>query len=209
MPCRCEMKRGIPMSIASSKLWRRRLAEGLSRETSGPFSRLPRLLPGRLIVWSVLGVALLAAAMFLMRGSDIPDPGTPAPGAQHPYRAPASPRVGRLGRLRCLAWRRPLMDISSIRCSRATSPPEALRARCVCEIRLSNEGTYPTNFWDSSFRFAVQGQVLSPTSGLDEVLDSHAIKQGVVTFELPEGAARGVAAGRFAGATSSPKSHSI
>ncbi len=69
----------------------------------------------------------------------------------------------------------------------STGDATTLRLR----IRVSNEGEYQANFWDSSFRFAVSGQVLSPTSGLNEIVDSHAIKQGVLTFDLPKEVARG------------------
>ena len=55
-------------------------------------------------------------------------------------------------------------------------------------VRFSNEGRYPANFWDSSFRLAVRGQVLEPTSDLNEVVGGHAITQGVVTFEVPSAA---------------------
>jgi TIR domain len=143
-----------------------------------------------LIVWSGVGVALLAAAMFLMRGTDIPDPGTPAPGAgmtsstgvptSGPPRAIVLPRMAEAAHGHLI-----YALLSGDVASRGNASTLRLR------IRLSNEGRYPANFWDSSFRFAVQGQVLSPTSGLNEIVDGHAIKQGVVTFDLPEGAARG------------------
>ena len=52
-------------------------------------------------------------------------------------------------------------------------------------VRASNEGRYPANFWDASFRVAAGGDVLSPTSGLNEVLDGHSLQQGIVSFDVP------------------------
>jgi TIR domain len=52
-------------------------------------------------------------------------------------------------------------------------------------VRISNEGSVPANFWDNSFRLAVRGQVLSPTSGLNELVSGHSLRQGVVSFEVP------------------------
>ena len=54
-------------------------------------------------------------------------------------------------------------------------------------VRLSNEGRYPANFWVSTFRLAVQGQVLSPTNDLNEVVDGYSVKQGIVAFDVPSG----------------------
>jgi TIR domain len=52
-------------------------------------------------------------------------------------------------------------------------------------FRFSNEGRYPANFWDNAFRLALQGQVLAPTSGLNDVVEGYAVRQAVVTFEVP------------------------
>lgn len=58
---------------------------------------------------------------------------------------------------------------------------KALRLR----VRLSNEGRYPASFGDGQFRLAVAGQVLSPNSGTNEVVDGHSLRQGIISFELP------------------------
>lgn len=57
-------------------------------------------------------------------------------------------------------------------------------------FRFSNEDSAAANFWDNSFRLAVQGQVLSPTSGLNEVVSGHSLQQGVVSFEVPADATK-------------------
>ena len=52
-------------------------------------------------------------------------------------------------------------------------------------VRLANEGRYPANFWDSSFRLVAGGDTLTPTSGLNEVVEGQATRQGVISFEVP------------------------
>ena len=52
-------------------------------------------------------------------------------------------------------------------------------------FRLANDGPYPANFWDGSFRLVVAGQVLEPVSGLNEIVEGHAVKQGIVRFDVP------------------------
>ena len=167
------------------KIGRRTLTGDIS-----PFSRVPRFSPGRLIGWCMLAVALLAAAMFLNRSTEIPDPETPprdasimtntGSAASGPALAIALPRLAEVAHGHLIYA---LLSGAIASTGNATT----LRLR----IRISNEGQYPANFWDSSFRFAVHGQVLSPTSGLNEIVDSHAIKQGVLTFDLPKEAMRG------------------
>jgi hypothetical protein len=170
-----------------------RLAETLNkkigRALSGdirPVSRLPRLLPGRLIGWCILAVVFLAAAMFLNRRTELSDAGTPAPDGGV-MTAPAGPALAiALPRLAEVAHGHLIYTLLSGAIA-SSGDATTLRLR----IRVSNEGEYQANFWDSSFRFAVSGQVVSPTSGLNEIVDSHAIKQGVLTFDLPKGVARG------------------
>ena len=52
-------------------------------------------------------------------------------------------------------------------------------------VRFSNEGRYDANAWDASFRLVAGGNVLSPTSGLNEVAAGHSLTQGIVTFTIP------------------------
>ena len=67
------------------------------------------------------------------------------------------------------------------------------RERAVrLRVRISNEGSAPANFWDNSFRLAVRGHVLSPTSGLNELVSGHSLQQGVVSFEVPADATQAI-----------------
>ena len=146
----------------------------------------------RTLRWATIG-ALLLAALFAVRGLWRGDDGsggtTPttataqvaSSGSDRPASAPAyaiaMPRVAEA------AHERLIYTLLSGDVSRA-GDSNRVRFR----IRLSNERNYPANFWDNSFRLAVPGQVLAPTSGLNEVLDSHASRQGVVSFDVPAGA---------------------
>jgi hypothetical protein len=47
-----------------------------------------------------------------------------------------------------------------------------------------NSGRYDVGFWDHSFRLAVGGDVLSPTSGLNSVAPGNSLRYGIVTFRL-------------------------
>jgi len=51
-------------------------------------------------------------------------------------------------------------------------------------LRLMNSGRYDVGFWDDSFRLAVGGDVLSPTSGLNTSVPSNSLRYGIVTFRL-------------------------
>jgi TIR domain-containing protein len=64
-------------------------------------------------------------------------------------------------------------------------------------LRFSNDESNPVNFWDDTFRLAVGEHVLSPTSGLNEIVAPHAQRQGVIRFEAPGGVTRAVLRVRF------------
>jgi len=51
-------------------------------------------------------------------------------------------------------------------------------------IRVINNGRYDLNFWDASFRLAVGGDVLSPSSGLNTLVPGNSLRYGIVTFRL-------------------------
>jgi TIR domain len=55
-------------------------------------------------------------------------------------------------------------------------------------IRMFNRGSYDTNFWDSRFRLLIDGVPSAPDSGLNELVSGNAAKEGVVSFEVPNGA---------------------
>jgi TIR domain len=155
-------------------------------KTGGPVSR-------RWIAPAVAVVAVAALAVILMRvvGSRAPfAPGGEPSSEPQPRRtavstAPASaiaiPRIAEIAQGDLIYT----LIAGSIRPQGAAS---ALRLR----FRFSNEGRYDANFGDASFRLAIDGDVVAPTSGLDEVVAAHSLRQGIVTFEIPSGAKRGV-----------------
>jgi hypothetical protein len=51
-------------------------------------------------------------------------------------------------------------------------------------IRVINGGRYDMNFWDSTFRLAVGGDMLSPTSGLNTTVPGNSLQYGIITFRL-------------------------
>jgi hypothetical protein len=51
-------------------------------------------------------------------------------------------------------------------------------------MRVINSGRYDVGFWDDSFRLAVGGDVLSPTSGLNTVVPGNSLRYGIITFRL-------------------------
>jgi hypothetical protein len=53
-------------------------------------------------------------------------------------------------------------------------------------IRMTNNGNYPVNFWAVSFRVLVDGSLLAPNSDLDDVVASHATGEAALEFVLPE-----------------------
>jgi hypothetical protein len=63
--------------------------------------------------------------------------------------------------------------------------PHGASSTLRLRVRFSNEGRYPANFWDAAFRLALGGDVLSPTSGLNEIVDGHSLQQGLVSFDVP------------------------
>jgi hypothetical protein len=51
-------------------------------------------------------------------------------------------------------------------------------------MRVINSGRYDVGFWDDSFRLAVGGDVLSPTSGLSTAVPGNSLRYGIITFRL-------------------------
>ena len=54
------------------------------------------------------------------------------------------------------------------------------------EVRMTNNGRYPANFWASSFRLLVDGVPRAPENDLDEVVKDHSAKEGIVEFVIPD-----------------------
>ena len=55
------------------------------------------------------------------------------------------------------------------------------------DIRLTNNETYPTNFWNRTFRLLENGVPRSPTSDLSESVEGHSAKEGIIEFIVPVG----------------------
>lgn len=54
------------------------------------------------------------------------------------------------------------------------------------EVRMTNNGRYPANFWAASFRLLVDGIPRAPESNLNELVDGHSAKEGIVEFVIPD-----------------------
>lgn len=54
------------------------------------------------------------------------------------------------------------------------------------EVRMTNKGRYPANFWAASFRLLIDGVLRAPENNLDELVDGHSAKEGSVEFVIPD-----------------------
>lgn len=52
-------------------------------------------------------------------------------------------------------------------------------------VRMTNNGSYPSNFWSSSFRLRVDDSLQAPVNFLDELVQSNSSKEGTVEFVIP------------------------
>jgi hypothetical protein len=66
--------------------------------------------------------------------------------------------------------------------------PQGPTAELRLRMRVSNSGRYDANLWDNSFRLNVDGRLIEPTSGLNEVLAGNSIDDAIVIFDVPSGA---------------------
>ena len=57
-------------------------------------------------------------------------------------------------------------------------------------VRMTNEGPYPANFWDSSFRLSFGGATHAPIDGLDDVVEGRSSDVGTIVFVVPDSARR-------------------
>lgn len=55
-------------------------------------------------------------------------------------------------------------------------------------VQFSNNGPYPANAWDASFRLILGAQTLAPTGGLNEVVPGHTLINRIVVFTIPAAA---------------------
>jgi hypothetical protein len=53
------------------------------------------------------------------------------------------------------------------------------------KVRVTNNDRYDMNFWDRSFRLAINGIRQAPTNTLNEIVESQSSKEGEVVFEIP------------------------
>ena len=60
------------------------------------------------------------------------------------------------------------------------------------KIRCTNTGSFPINFWNSTFRLNVFGtkRLLAPVGDLNEVVPERSDKEGELVFEVPDDAAK-------------------
>lgn len=68
-----------------------------------------------------------------------------------------------------------------------TAEKDALRI----QIRMTNNDAYDANFWDRSFRLAIDGVPMAPESDLNELVRARSAKEGTVLFVIPHGTASG------------------
>ena len=54
------------------------------------------------------------------------------------------------------------------------------------EVRMANNGKYPANFWAASFRLLADSVPRAPENNLNELVDGHSAKEGVVEFVIPD-----------------------
>jgi hypothetical protein len=54
------------------------------------------------------------------------------------------------------------------------------------EVRLTSNGRYGANFWAASFRLLVDGVLRAPVNDLNELVDGHSSKEGMVEFVIPD-----------------------
>jgi hypothetical protein len=52
-------------------------------------------------------------------------------------------------------------------------------------IRMTNQGKYPANFWDESFRLIAGQDTFAPSGGLNELVAGDSSKVGTILFVVP------------------------
>jgi hypothetical protein len=181
-----------------------RLVRSLGPAVGEPRRLAPPRVPFRVdwrVAASVVGLIVLALVIGALRSDESgtgADPAPvdgvpvsdPAPGIESaaPVPAPASggrelaiPAVSQVGS------RGLIYTLMSARLEPGASS-DTLRLR----VALENESDGAANFWDNTFRLVVEGDVLSPNSHLNVLVDGHATSEGTVTFSVPSGTKRGV-----------------
>jgi hypothetical protein len=146
----------------------------------------------RRVTIGIVGVALAALAVFAItrvgsRSGDVSNQASKSPGGSAtgsrtaPYGV-ALPPVAEVAHTALI------YTVLSATVNPLDTGTSELRVR----VRFSNEGRYDANAWDASFRLVLDGQTLAPTSGLNDVVPGHSLKQGIVTFMIPADARKAV-----------------
>ena len=124
---------------------------------------------------------LVALAIWMPSGFKSADPSRPTGATAAPVgNAPVAPYTIDIPRVAEAAFGDTIYSLVSGNVAARESDNE-LRVR----IRLSNFGRNGVNFWDQSFRLAAGGQILSPVSGLNEVIAGNSLQYGIVSFRIP------------------------
>lgn len=112
-------------------------------------------------------------------------PGSGAPAAEQPSAAAQGIREITLPALRTHRMAGAAFTLLGATLSPRNSETDTLAIR----VRMLNEGSYPTNFWDDEFRLLVDGVPRAPDSGLNELVAAESALDGEVTFAVPRAAA--------------------
>lgn len=154
--------------------------------------------PGIPAAAAIVGLAAVAAIVFVMRGRPAPAPGaSPGSSVAVPAAQPgaAPPAVTARGSAPAAAVdAHPIALprivetvhgslIYTVLAGSVSTAPDAIKLRL--RIRASNDDRFATTFWDDAFRLQVAGSKLTPTSGLIESTDAHSLKQAVISFDVP------------------------
>ena len=59
------------------------------------------------------------------------------------------------------------------------------RNTLLLTVRMTNNGSNPTNFWSASFRLVVDGVLRAPTTNLNELIAPHSSSDAKLEFEVP------------------------
>jgi len=54
------------------------------------------------------------------------------------------------------------------------------------DVRMTNNGRFPANFWGDSFRLRVDGVPRAPDNSLNELVAANSAKEGAVEFVIPD-----------------------
>jgi hypothetical protein len=138
---------------------------------------------GRLFA-GLIGVVLIALSLYLSLSGPKPDQPSDAAGATgqtetaapqagtYPVELPAGQEVK--GEDRSYAILKIALDRHEID-----------QLSLAFTIRMTNQGQYPANFWNASFRLLADGVPVAPIGDLNELVDGNSAKEGVVKFAIP------------------------